>query len=334
MTRPTTPPLTSALLLVLAACAGPEEKIAPEVMAHTTGQHIVAAGERIFVGAPVVLWTDPDGYSAYETDLHFERPPISVETPPPGKLRYQPGRKDRRTGDVLVAPESRDLVALQQALELFVLHYDVCGTSQTCFKVLHDRRALSVHFMLDVDGTIYQTLDLRDTGWHASQANNRSVGVEIAQIGAYPLTPKGDEVLARWYADDPADPEGPRITLPKDPSELGVRTPRFVGRPARPDRVLGLVHGSSYQQYDFTPEQYDSLVKLTAALCRHFPKIEPDAPRDARGQVLMARLPEDEEWDFHGIVGHFHVSERKQDPGPAFDWETFLTRVRTRLMRP
>jgi len=37
-----------------------------------------------------------------------------------------------------------------------------------CFKVLHDHRDLSVHFMLDLDGTIYQTLDLKERAWHAT----------------------------------------------------------------------------------------------------------------------------------------------------------------------
>ncbi|MEC7233187.1 MAG: peptidoglycan recognition family protein [Planctomycetota bacterium] len=326
MTPLSRPFLPSAVLLA-AACSTTEEGFAPEVLAETTGREIVAAGERIFVGAPVVLWTSPDGYDAYNTNLHFEHPPVGVPTPPPGKLRYAPGRKDRRTGEVVVPPEG-SLLELQEALELFVVHYDAGATSQSCFRTLHDRRALSVHFMIDLDGTIYQTLDLRDTAWHARQANNRSVGVEIAQIGAYPLD---DTTLDGWYETDVV---GTRINLPRPASELGVRTPRFVARPARPGRIRGLIHGKAYQQYDFTPEQYDSLVKLTAALCRHFPKIEPDAPRDRRGRVLTTRIPEEAEWDFNGIVGHYHVGSHKTDPGPAFDWDSYLTRVQTRLMLP
>ena len=80
-----------------------------------------------------------------------------------------------------------------------------------------------------------------------------------------------------------------------------------------------------------TPQQYASLVKLTAALCRAFPKIEPDAPRDADGNVLD-RVLTDEEWRaFQGILGHYHVQRNKADPGPAFDWEPFLEAVRARL---
>ena len=44
--------------------------------------------------------------------------------------------------------------------------------------------------MLDLDGTIYQTLDLKERAWHATTSNSRSVGIEIANIGAYPPTAK------------------------------------------------------------------------------------------------------------------------------------------------
>ncbi|MEM8711844.1 MAG: N-acetylmuramoyl-L-alanine amidase [Planctomycetota bacterium] len=309
-------------------CASSDEALAPEVVPKAINQSIMACGERLFVGAPVVLWNDPLGYSAYETDLHFERPPVGTDRPNPGELRYRPGRVDRRTEEVMVRPEKGTMEELREALDLFVVHYDVCGVSQTCFKVLHDRRGLSVHFMLDVDGTIYQTLDLRDTAWHASQTNDRSVGIEIAQIGAYPRNEKGDATLAGWYEETP---EGTRLTLPKDPGELGVLTPGFQGRPARDAKILGRIQGEGLQQYDFTPEQYDSLVKLTAALCHHFPRIQPDAPRDPEGRVLDRRLDEEAEWAFQGILGHYHVSSRKVDPGPAFDWQRFLARVRARL---
>ena len=52
---------------------------------------------------------------------------------------------------------------------------------------LHDRRGLSVHFLLDVDGTLYQTLDLRERAWHAGESffrgrrccNDFSIGIEL-----------------------------------------------------------------------------------------------------------------------------------------------------------
>jgi N-acetylmuramoyl-L-alanine amidase len=129
-----TKPLSAAALslLSLTACASEEASLAPEVLTVDVNRSIIACGEEIYVGAPVVLWDDPVGYNAYSTDFHFEQPAPSVTAPERGELRYAPGRVDRATGEVLVAPEKGGFIALQQALDMFVIHYDVCGVSQTC----------------------------------------------------------------------------------------------------------------------------------------------------------------------------------------------------------
>ena len=54
-------------------------------------------------------------------------------------------------------------------------------SSGACQKVL-DNRGISVHFLIDNDGTIYQTIDMQHGCWHAGseRANRASVGVEIS----------------------------------------------------------------------------------------------------------------------------------------------------------
>ena len=278
------------------------------------GDAIVAAGERISIGVPVVLWTDPGGYDAYRAA-------------PDGALRYRPGRAiaaDER-GEV----REQELAELQQAIELFVVHYDACGTARACFDVL-ERRGLSVHFLLDIDGTLYQTLDLRETAWHARKANPRSVGVEIANIGAYaPSDPSSP--LRTWYAVDAA---GTRIRLPQELEDGGVRTPGFVGRPARPAPVRGVIQGQEREMYALTREQERALAHLASGLCALFPRIAPEAPRDARGRIVDRALGPEEFAAFRGILGHYHVTTEKVDPGPAFDWEAFLARVRALAPTP
>jgi len=347
------------VLALASACVvpRPEHHVPPGLSTWVPAQNdaILVAGKRFHVGAPVVLWTEPPKYDAYSTKPRFSD---AVE---PSGLRYQPGRVrrvfrdnpdyvplpaiertpadfvDERTDvqkqktilaseEVLVEAASGDLEALRGVVDQFVLHYDVCGVSQTCFRVLHDERELSVQFLLDVDGTIYQTLDARETAWHATKSNPRSIGIEIANIGAYPLGVA--KALDTWYAEDVG---GPYVTIPARLGDGGVRTPGFVGRPARPERVVGEIQGETLQQYDFTRDQYESLVKLTAALCRAFPRIEPDAPRDAEGRVLDRALSDADWREFRGILGHYHVQTNKADPGPAFDWEPFLAAVRARL---
>ncbi len=311
------------------------------------GDDIVVCGERIAIGAPLVLWTEFPGYDAYRTTTHFAPASANGDGPDgekategektPRGLRYQPGRvKKEADGSqtVLVEPGSRDIARLAEVVDQFVLHYDVCGTSETCFRVLQDQRGLSVHFLLDIDGTIYQTLDVREQAFHATKANARSIGIEIANIGAYPVNdaqPWKKTPLDEWYTRDAG---GPYVSIPKRLKGGGVRTPGFIGRPARTERVVGTIQGEKLQQYDFTREQYASLVKLTAGLCRVLPNIAPDAPRDATGQVKDRVLSAAEFDTFHGILGHYHVQENKTDPGPAFDWERFLADVRTRLALP
>ncbi len=293
----------------------------PTVADPLPGQSIVIAGRHVAIAAPVVLWTDPGGYSAYGTEPFFGGEPKSDS---PKGLRFRPGR---RIEGVDVSEPTR--AELDLAIDQFVLHYDVCGVSRRCFEVLHDLRGLSVHFLLDVDGTLYQTLDLADTAWHARQANARSVGVEIANIGAYP--PGGASPLDTWYAKDDL---GWRLKLPARFGDGGVRTEGFVARPARPERVAGEIQGKPLEQYDFTAEQYATLVKLSAALCRAFPKLEPDAPRDERGVVRTDALTDEEFAEFRGILGHDHVTVEKADPGPALDWERLLEDVRALLETP
>ncbi|MFZ4573659.1 MAG: N-acetylmuramoyl-L-alanine amidase [Phycisphaerales bacterium] len=206
-----------------------------------------------------------------------------------------------------------------------MIHYDVCGTSRDCFRVLHDARGLSVHFMLDIDGTIYQTLDAKERAFHATIANDRSVGVEIANIGAYPKL-EGSP-LEKWYAKDEAGRW--RITLPASVGSGGVRTEGFVGSPER--LVTGPVHGQHLTMFDLTPEQYESLIKLSAALHRALPGIALDYPRGPEGGVKTEALNGQEFAAFKGLLGHWHVQGGKVDPGPAFDWERVVAGAKREL---
>lgn len=74
----------------------------------------------------------------------------------------------------------------KRPVRYFVNHWDVCLSSHSCQSVL-EKRGISVHFLIDNDGTIYQTMDLQHAAWHAgSERTNRpSIGVEISN--AYDL---------------------------------------------------------------------------------------------------------------------------------------------------
>ncbi len=185
-----------------------------------------------------------------------------------------------------------------------VLHYDVAGTSAQCFHVL-ERRGLSCHFLVDLDGTIYQTCDTSARAYQAAEHNDGSVGIEIANVGAYSKR----EELERLY---PFPAGARRGALPKD----------FVPRPARPGPLRGRIHGTELWQQDFTDAQYEALGHLVGALCGAL-DIPVRAPRETG--VLAAPAA------WKGIVGHYHLTTKKLDPGPAFDWDRFLGLVRANL---
>ena len=142
--------------LMIAGCA-----TRPGTMASRKGDEIMVAGKYVHTGTPVVLWTDPGGYDAYRVERRFAPLAESDWNTTHEKVRGMdsPARYSMRKGDLTNAEVERvrgggwDLPTLQRVVDQFVIHFDVAGTSRTCFKVLHDSRDLSVHFMLDVDGT-------------------------------------------------------------------------------------------------------------------------------------------------------------------------------------
>ncbi|HJZ87138.1 MAG TPA: peptidoglycan recognition family protein, partial [Polyangia bacterium] len=250
-----------------------------------TGTSIVVAGQPVEVGRPVVLWSDPEGFNGYAESC--------VESAAIGKSRccdHQFKRYQARSG-----LKARTLDALREVVTQLVLHLDGCVNSRSCFYSMHDLPTahdtcgLSAHFMVDFDGTIYQTLDPLERAWHAEQENNISIGVEICNRG-----------------------DAGRNELDRLPSEYRTRPVKDV-----------VINGHLIHAFDFRPEQYESVIALTRALLKAFPQIKPVVPTDASGKPIMEVLPNPTA--FHGIVGHYHVDLQKQkwDPG-ALDWDRLL----------
>jgi N-acetylmuramoyl-L-alanine amidase len=296
----------------------------PGTFEQRTRDEIVVAGQFVHTGTPVVLWMDPGGYDAYRVERRFSPYDESNwrNSSAANKQLTSPNRYSLRVNGLTPEQIERvrgggwDLPLLQTIVDQFVLHFDDCGVSKICFKTLQDERDLSVHFMLDIDGTIYQTLDLKERAWHATTSNTRSVGVEIANAG----TARNEESkrLTRWYSRSNGVTT---ITIPPDFGDGGIRTPNFVGHPARPEPVHGNVQGMDLVQYDYTPQQYAALVKLTATLCKVFPKLPCRYPTDAQGHLIPHKPADPELNAYEGVLGHFHVQTNKDDPGPAFNWD-------------
>lgn len=115
-----------------------------------------------------------------------------------------------------------------------------------------------------------------------------------------------------------------------------------LNNPIRPDRVRnpgvrgvyrGRINGTMVASLGYTDAQYDALIAVLKGLGQIFPKLANlEAPVGEDGLVVRNKLVND---GFAGLVGHWHVSATKWDPGPGFDWERVLIGVRgKRLFYP
>jgi N-acetylmuramoyl-L-alanine amidase len=303
----------------------------PGTMLARIGDEIMVCGQLYHTNTRVILWTDPDGYDAYRTERRFApwdvadydstSKELSKDFTQPNRFGIRKSQVDAETFE-RIRGGGWDLPTLQKVVDQSIIHDDACGTSRQCFNILQDHRGLSVHFMLDLDGTIYQTLDVKERAWHATTSNSRSIGIEIANIGAYPVDDK-DSVLDQWYRKD--SDGRTRVVLPAFLAKnSGIQTEDFVARPIRNEAAVGMIQGKNYRMYDLTPQQYQALIKLTATICTIFPKINCDAPRDGMGNVINHVLPAEQLKNFQGVMGHYHLDEGKEDPGPAFEWDRVI----------
>ena len=165
-------------------------------------------------------------------------------------------------------------------IRLFVNHWDVCLDSTRCNDVLN-KRGISVHFLIDNDGTIFQTLDMQHGAWHGSsgRVNRASVGVEISNA-YYPK-------YQNWY-----------------------KKRGFGERPIMKDTV---VHG---QKLDDFMGFYDIQIQAAQALWKAIEScsgVEYQTPLDANGNTSTTYVQDVVYGKFAGIVSHYHCTKKKID---------------------
>jgi peptidoglycan hydrolase-like protein with peptidoglycan-binding domain len=167
-------------------------------------------------------------------------------------------------------------------IRLFVNHWDVCLDSTRCNDVLN-KRGISVHFLIDNDGTIFQTLDMQHGAWHGSsgRVNRASVGVEISNA-YYPK-------YQNWYE---------KRGFGERPTMNGV-----------------VVHGQKLPEFlGF----YDVQIQAAQALWKAIESttaVEYKAPLDNNGNTSTKYEQDVVYGKFAGIVSHYHCSKKKIDCG-------------------
>jgi hypothetical protein len=255
-----------------------------------TNTSIVACGQMFDIGRRVVLWNDLGGLNAYNTT------PFSYTT------------EDRKTGKkqkVTISGKRyssrsfnpRTLDRLQNVVSQFFLHHSGLYHSNATFNTLHNERGFSATFILDDDGTLYQTLDMQEKAWHGGKNNDMSIGIEIdsrADANKYALA-----------YDIPHQQEynvGPRNIL------------------------IDNVQGMNKKGFCYNDAQYATLIALGSKLVEIFPIIakNPDFPRTNSGTIIKSILPSPTK--YVGFICHYHTSENKWDP-VCFDHNRFLRGV-------
>ena len=221
----------------------------PEKSLYAVGdKHIVHNGKFIPIEwDKVILWDEKDGFKSDKgcyTDLS--------------------GKEDRKP-------------------TMFVNHWDVCLSSASCATVLN-RRGISVHFLIDNDGTIFQMLDTQHKAWHAGISNGvggnpKGIGVEISN--AYYLK------YQDWY----------------------IRN----GFGERPIQENGYVHGKTLKPFtDFYPVQLQALKALWKA-CHIGVGIPLEYPENTDGHVETGVHKDCVKGKFQGICNHYNFIKTKID---------------------
>jgi len=168
-------------------------------------------------------------------------------------------------------------------IDMMVLHWTGGeGSAERVSRVLA-KRSLGVEFIIDRDGVIFQCCDpLEVDTFDAGKYNPRSVGVEIVNFG-FRRTPDETRRMAERFGRD-------------------TYTTPFRGRKRR---TFATFHKS----------QLESADQLCRAVCEALPNLPRKLPRTESGAILRDTFEPKEARAYSGIVGHFHISRRKSDPG-------------------
>ncbi len=294
----------------------------------------MAAGKKVSIDAPVVLWNEKGGFVCPNKRGRqglTQHDPALNDAPTQAESQYK------------ILDPARAYRELTKKVHQLVLHYDVCYSSHHCHQIMKASPFKGSHFYLDLDGTLYQTCDLY---WKTNTApgddgggNERAVHVEIANLAGEALA-EDSELYAtekdlyrlkrgRWELDLP------------EKYRKKLRDPDYKPRPARAWGERGyfsrLINGERVRMWDFTEEQYQTLIALCRGVHQLLPRVELKVPyNEKRRRTPLGKIKNPEK--FCGVLGHAHVQSgsgggtamKKHDPGSAFDWGRLRQAARRR----
>jgi len=265
-------------------------------MRKTTG-NLIIANQSFRVDAPVINFREPP---YWDSTREVCQPTMTNSNPhcaggvPYGNLPRPYTKRYALRGPLRRYGMNPPLEAVKAVIKQFVVHHDGCSSADMCFNVLQNERGLSCHFLIDNDGTIYQTIDLALMAYHAAEWNTQSIGVEFCNRGDAKKEPN-------YYSSGRFGPK----------------------RDVKPVRI----NGHTILAFEFTKAQLDAFTALGKALTRLLPNIATEYPQSSPGQAAMDTIPTSASFSFSGYMGHYHLITQKWDPGP-FDFKKFCSDLR------
>lgn len=274
------------------------------------GLYATADGAHVAIADGRPTWHRPDATAAIRVaGLDF---PLDDDVPFVGlsdpealsfEARYAADRRRRRPppiaprDDAWTAPwDAAGLLANRDKVNLAIIRADTAPDSARAFAAAIDA-GQAEHFLIDFDGTIYQTLDVALAGHHVGELDARSVSIVLNNLMAN-------------LADDPD-----AAPYPADDAE---RAEAFAQHP-RPRSGLSSINAIKVEAFGYSEAQYRSLGSLLRGLNALFPALGAGPPRDHRDNVTLMAVADAAE--LKGTVAHWHLTFERWDPGPAFDWE-------------
>ena len=274
--------------------------------------NLIIGNQTIHIDAPVVNYTEGPRWDATSPMCQLTendpRPACTFNAALKGQVPYGPLPKpyvQRYTSRPALRRYGNNppMDAVKAVIRQFVVHHDGCSSSDMAFGVMQNERGLSCHFLIDNDGTIFQTIDLALAAYHAAEWNFGSIGVELCNRGDVKLD-------ANYYSSGKHGPDRKPV-------------------PCR-------INGHTFLAFEFTKLQMDSFQRLARALQRLLPNIPAEYPQASPGIQHWDTLPQQGpsgSFGFSGYIGHYHLTGQKWDPGP-FDFKDFCSKLRGSFCYP
>ena len=298
------------------------------------GRNIYVAGYAFPIEWPTLAWFEEGGYNSHLLFCNggpnpapggsYTPVPVCVPAPPfgagivphnlkPGIAPHDFRFRRRRTMGSLGNPPAINgeykggwgkeaLRAAQATVRQFCIHHDGCLDAQMTYHVLHNERGLSVHFILQNDGLIFQTLDLAVAGFQCKSLNETSIGIEMNNRG---------------------DIDRPGAAVKKTGEDYYEKGGGGKWAKYKRDIVSVKVNNSTIRSFGYTKEQVGAMHALDQALRRALPNLPPTYPQIAPGVQSWRTMDPWSLQSYSGWLGHYHETSNKWDPGP-WDFAAFF----------